>query len=93
MNWGTQLVKLAANHAYVPEAFNWTKQRMKQHLSTGGSAQDDVCAHEYKLFAIEVLITEYQRNGLDFDLSKCWDKPADYFVDLDQARNGLQMEA
>lgn len=92
MNWGNQLVNLAANHAYEPAALHWTKQRMKRHLKAGGSAQDEVCAHEYKLFALEVLIIEYQRDGLNFDLTQCWGKPAEYFIDLEQARQGLQTE-
>jgi len=52
-----------------------------------------VCAHEYKLFALEVLIIEYQRDGLNFDLTQCCGKQAEYFIDLEQARQGLQTGA
>ncbi|MZV27806.1 hypothetical protein CJP51_10625, partial [Lactobacillus plantarum] len=38
------------------------------------------------------LIIEYQRDGLNFDLTQCWGKPAEYFIDLEQARQGLQTE-
>ncbi|MCZ2138416.1 hypothetical protein LGX91_09220, partial [Lactiplantibacillus plantarum] len=42
--------------------------------------------------SLEVLIIEYQRDGLNFDLTQCWGKPAEYFIDLEQARQGLQTE-
>jgi len=40
MNWGNQLVKLAANHAYESSALHWTKQRMKRHLKSVAAYQN-----------------------------------------------------